>query len=57
MLIKFSPRKQNLTLYIIHNNNNNQKLLTKLKKHTTNKNISNNYLYINKLSNINLKIL
>src|SRR5437868_6719832 len=34
-LVGFSPRKQNLTLYILHGNDNNQELLTKLGKHKT----------------------
>ena len=33
LLVGFSPRKQNLTLYIMHGNEANKELLTKLGKH------------------------
>src|SRR3982751_6846149 len=33
MLVGFSPRKQNLTLYIMHDNNDSADLLEKLGKH------------------------
>ncbi len=49
----FSPRKQNLTLYIMHGNDKNKKLLDKLGKHKTGKGC----LYINKLSDVNQEIL
>src|SRR3982750_5004807 len=35
MLVGFSPRKQNLTLYIMHGNQNSQDLFKKLGKHKT----------------------
>jgi len=37
MKVGFSPRKQNLTLYIMPGFNRNQELLEKLGKHTTGK--------------------
>lgn len=49
----FSPRKQNLTLYIMHGNDKNEELLHKLGKHKTGKGC----LYINKLSDINQEAL
>jgi hypothetical protein len=52
-LVGFSPRKQNLTLYIMHGNHGNP-LLKKLGKHTTS---SGSCLYINKLSDVDPKIL
>ncbi len=52
-LTAFSPRKQNLTLYIMSGFKNNQDLLAKLGKHKT----SVGCLYINKLADIDMKIL
>jgi hypothetical protein len=52
-LVGFSPRKQNLTLYIMSGNENNQELLKKLGKHKT----SVGCLYINKLSDVDQTIL
>ena len=54
MLTGFSPRKQNLTLYIMAGNKDSQGLLEKLGKHKTSK---GGCLYINKLSDVNQKIL
>lgn len=52
-IVGFSPRKQNLTLYIMHGNDKNKDLLAKLGKHKE----SVGCLYINKLSDIDQKIL
>lgn len=52
-LVGFSPRKQNLTLYIMAGNENSQELLKKLGKHKT----SGGCLYINKLSDVDQAIL
>jgi hypothetical protein len=52
-LVGFSPRKQNLTLYIMAGNKDNKELLKKLGKHKT----SVGCLYINKLSDVDQKIL
>jgi len=52
-LVGFSPRKQNLTLYIMAGNEKNQKLLKELGKYKT----SVGCLYINKLSDVNQAIL
>lgn len=52
-LVGFSPRKQNLTLYIMHGNNTNQELLGKLGKHKS----SVGCLYVNRLSDIDETIL
>ena len=52
-LVGFSPRKQNLTLYIMHGNNDNQELLKKLGKHKA----SGGCLYLNKLSDVDEKVL
>jgi hypothetical protein len=52
-LAGFSPRKQNLTLYVISDFKNKEELLRKLGKHKT----SVGCLYINKLSDIDLDIL
>lgn len=49
----FSPRKQNLTLYIMPGLNDYSTLLDKLGKHKTSKAC----LYINKLSDVNLDVL
>jgi hypothetical protein len=51
-LVGFSPRKQNLTLYIRHGNENGE-LLEKFGKHKE----GGGCLYINKLSDIDLQIL
>lgn len=52
-LSAFSPRKQNLTLYIMPGLNDYSELLGKLGKHKT----SVGCLYINKLSDVNLGVL
>ena len=49
----FSPRKQNLTLYIMPGFSQLEDLLDKLGKHKLGKSC----LYINKLSDVNLKVL
>ncbi len=51
-LVGFSPRKQNLTLYIMHGNEGNPDL-KKLGKHK----ISKGCLYINKLSDVDQSVL
>lgn len=51
MLVGFSPRKQNLTLYIMHGNKDN-KALEKLGKHKTSGGDIGGCLYINKLSDV-----
>ena len=53
LLVGFSPRKQNLTLYIMHGNEENKDLLTKLGKHK----VGGGCLYINKLSDVDQKVL
>ena len=57
MLVGFSPRKQNLTLYILHGNEGNKDLLAKLGKHKTSGGSMGGCLYINKLSDVDQKIL
>lgn len=52
-LVAFSPRKQNLTLYVVYKDKKIDLLLSKLGKHK----ISGSCLYINKLSDIKLDIL
>ena len=52
-LTAFSPRKQNLTLYVTPGYIDMAKLLAKLGKHKTSKGC----LYINKLSDVDLEIL
>jgi uncharacterized protein DUF1801 len=52
-LIGFSPRKQNIALYVGVNNGNIPELLQKLGKHKTGKGC----LYINKFSDVNADIL
>jgi hypothetical protein len=52
-LVGFSPRKQNLTLYLMNGFTDNQELLQKLGKHKTSKAC----LYINKLSDVNIDVL
>lgn len=56
MLVGFSPRKQNLTLYIMHGNNDSAALLEKLGKHKTSGGMGG-CLYINKLSDVDQKVL
>ncbi|MBX3245493.1 MAG: DUF1801 domain-containing protein [Acidobacteria bacterium] len=53
MAVAFSPRKQNLTLYVICGSPKQPELLAKLGKHTTSKAC----LYINKLADVDLKVL
>ena len=52
-LVGFSPRKQNLTLYIMHGNKDNKEMLDKLGKYK----LGGGCLYINKLSDVDQKIL
>ena len=52
-LIAFSPRKQNLTLYVMAGNNDHQELLGKLGKHKT----SGGCLYIKRLSDVDEAVL
>jgi hypothetical protein len=56
MLVGFSPRKQNLTLYIMHGNKDNP-ALEKLGKHKTSGGDMGGCLYINKLSDVDQKVL
>lgn len=51
-LVGFSPRKQNLTLYVMAGNQDNP-LLAKLGKHKA----SGGCLYLKKLSDVDLKVL
>lgn len=53
MLAAFSPRKQNLTLYIMPGPENYPELLAKLGKHK----ISRGCLYINKLADVDMGVL
>lgn len=53
MIAAFSPRKQNLTLYVVCGSPKQPKLLAKLGKHKT----SRACLYINKLSDVDEKVL
>lgn len=53
LLVGFSPRKQNLTLYVMAGNKESNELFTKLGKHKT----SGGCLYITKLSDTNQKVL
>ncbi|KAA3614850.1 MAG: DUF1801 domain-containing protein [Calditrichaeota bacterium] len=53
MLAGFSPRKQNITLYIMAGFDNYENLMNKLGKYTTGKSC----LYIKKLADIDLDIL
>ena len=55
-LVGFSPRKQNLTLYILHGNQDNP-ALGELGKHKTSSSGMGGCLYINKLSDVDQKIL
>lgn len=52
-MVGFSPRKQSLSLYVLVGNDREEKLLKKLGKHKVGKGC----LYVNKLSDIDLKIL
>lgn len=52
-LTGFSPRKQNLTLYVMGSFNPHTDLLKKLGKHKT----GGGCLYINKLKDVDLKVL
>ena len=52
-LVGFSPRKQNLTLYIMHGNEDSAALLKKLGKHKK----GGGCLYINKLADVDEKVL
>ena len=56
-LVGFSPRKQNLTLYILHGNDTNKELLAKLGKHKTSGGGMGGCLYINKLADVDQKVL
>ena len=53
MVIAFSPRKQNLTLYVICDSPKQSDLLEKLGKHKT----SVSCLYINELADVDLDVL
>src|ERR1041384_710398 len=53
MMIGFSPRKTNLTLYLLDGTPEQQKLLDKLGKHSTGKGC----LYIKRLSDLDQKVL
>ena len=53
MKIGFSPRKQNLTLYVLCHSKEQNELLGKLGKHKT----GQSCLYINKLSDIDTTVL
>lgn len=53
LMTGFSPRKQNLTIYIIPGFSEYEGLLTKIGKHKT----SVSCLYINKLSDIDINVL
>jgi hypothetical protein len=55
-LVGFSPRKQNLTLYIMHGNNDSEALLGKLGKHKRSGGIGG-CLYINKLADVDQAVL
>ncbi|MEK7105595.1 MAG: DUF1801 domain-containing protein [Patescibacteria group bacterium] len=52
-LVGFSPRKQNLTLYIMAGNKDNQSALKKLGKYKA----SGGCLYLKKLSDVDVKVL
>lgn len=52
-VVAFSPRKRNLTVYLIYGFADNQELLSKLGKHSTAKTC----LYIRKLEDVDLKVL
>ncbi len=52
-VVGFSPRKQNLTLYVITGTDKQKKLFEKLGKHST----SVSCLYIKRLSDVDVKVL
>lgn len=52
-LVGFSPRKQNLTLYIMHGNNDSNELLNKLGKYKA----TGGCLYLKRLSDVDQTIL
>ena len=52
-LLAFSPRKQNLTLYVLSGSDEEKELMKKLGKHTTGKSC----LYIKQLSDVDLPTL
>jgi hypothetical protein len=56
LIVGFSPRKQNLTLYVMHGNNDSSELLEKLGKHKTSGGMGG-CLYINKLSDVDQTVL
>ena len=56
MLVGFSPRKQNLTLYVLHGNQDNPEF-EKLGKHKTSGSGMGGCLYINKLADVDQKVL
>ncbi len=57
-LVGFAPRKANLTLYVLHGNDKeNPELLAKLGKHKTSGGSMGGCLYINKLADIDQKVL
>lgn len=53
MMTGFSPRKQNMTLYVISSSPNQPGLLEKLGRHST----SRSCLYIKRLSDVDEKVL
>jgi hypothetical protein len=53
MVIGFSPRKANLTLYILDGSADQEKLLAKLGKHSTGKSC----LYIKRLADVDQRVL
>jgi hypothetical protein len=55
-LVGFSPRKQNLTLYVMHGNGDSSALLKNLGKHKTSGG-TGGCLYINKLSDVDQTVL
>ncbi len=55
MMVGFSPRKQNLTLYIMHGNNDDP-MLARLGKHKTSGGMGS-CLYINKLTDVDMDVL
>jgi hypothetical protein len=55
-LVGFSPRKQSLSLYILHGNSESSALLEKLGKHKTSGGMGG-CLYINKLSDVDVTVL
>ncbi len=56
-LVGFSPRKQNITLYILHGNDKDQALLGKLGKHKRSGGSLGGCVYINKLSDVDEDVL